>query len=207
MRLMVCSNSTKKYTKDFSYDELLIVHSHPTKETFLSRNKYSEVWAIGGGSVIDTAKIISKNSIIAIPTTYSGASRTSHAVYWDNSKKCDIKTKKPITLLKPQYLSELPDNVRTRSKIDCLCHIMESFVSEKATPKSMIYTHEALKLVHEGKWLHASLYAGDAIEMAGTNILHALSYPLTAKYNIPHGDALGLILNDAISYSKMEVVL
>ena len=100
MQLIVCSPSTKRYIKDFQYDDIMIVTEPPTKDTLKLRDRYHNVIAIGGGSVIDTAKIICMNSIIAVPTTYSGASGTSHSVYWHNEKKCNIKTKLPMTIIK-----------------------------------------------------------------------------------------------------------
>ena len=40
----------------------------------------------------------------------------------------------------------------------------------------------------------AGCQAGKAIEIAGTNLLHSLSYPLTGHYGISHGLALGYFL-------------
>ena len=34
---------------------------------------------------------------------------------------------------------------------------------------------------------YAQLLAGYSISLAGTNAMHAFSYPLTVKYNVPHG--------------------
>ena len=80
MRLVVHSKSTEKYIGDWEYDKKLLVTHHPTEETVEKAGTETAVIAIGGGSTIDAARILSLNPIIAIPTTLAGASRTSHAV-------------------------------------------------------------------------------------------------------------------------------
>lgn len=206
MQLIICSKSTEKYIDEFEYDEKLLVTEPPTKETLRQKDKYHDVIAIGGGAVIDSGKILSMNSIIAIPTTYSGASETSHAVYWDKGKKYDIKTKKPITVIKRRWI-KLPKEVEIASKADCLSHIIESLVSTKSTKESDIFCNQAISSIKENKWLEASLYAGRAIEIAGTNIIHGLSYGLTGKHKIPHGISLIHILNLAKDYRKVDELL
>ena len=42
--------------------------------------------------------------------------------------------------------------------------------------------------------IRAGREAGKAIEIAGTNLLHSLSYPLTGHYGVSHGLALGYFL-------------
>jgi len=204
MTLLVCSASTKKYSIDFDYDKILIVDSPPNKEILNKKGTEDDVIAIGGGSVIDTAKILSKEPIMAVPTTFSGASQTSHAVYWDNKKKFNIKRKKPRLLLKQDYLKSLSQETLLYSKMDCLSHIMESFISPRATIESNQIVQKAVEEVHKGNWLEASILAGDAIEITGTGFVHGFSYPLTAKYGIPHGASLGIVLNAIEQYPKIE---
>ena len=59
--------------------------------------------AMGGGAIIDKAKIYAKKHnkiLIAIPTTGSGASETSHAVIWGKTKQ-NVDTAKPISIVPP----------------------------------------------------------------------------------------------------------
>lgn len=203
MRLMIHSKSTEQYIGEWEHDKTLCVLHHPTKETLKKTNTENQVIAIGGGSVIDTAKIISRNPIIAIPTTFAGASRTSHAVYWHKEKKFNFDTKRPITVLKPEYLETLPKDFYQYSKADCTCHAIESLISKKATEESVFYASTALELIRkrsQGDVLRGSLLAADAFEITGTNLLHALSYPLTAIYGIPHGEALLFLLPRVLPY-------
>lgn len=203
MRLMVHSKSTERYIENWNYDKKVMVLHHPTKEVLKRADSENQVIAIGGGSVIDTAKIISRNPIIAIPTTFAGASRTSHAVYWHERKKFNFDTCRPVTILKPEYLETLPEDIYQYSKTDCICHALESLISKKVTEESKFYASTALELINKGKRedvLIASLLAADAFEITGTNILHALSYPLTAIYEIPHGKALLFLLPKILPY-------
>jgi len=200
---MIHSKSTEQYIGEWEHDKTLCVLHHPTKEILKKTNTENQVIAIGGGSVIDTAKIISRNPIIAIPTTFAGASRTSHAVYWDKGKKLNQDTRRPVTLLKPEYLKTLPEDFYQYSKADCICHAIESLISKNATKESVFYASTALELIKKGKRgdvLMGSLLAADAFEITGTNLLHALSYPLTAIYGIPHGKALLFLLPRVLPY-------
>jgi len=203
MRLMIHSKSTERYIEEWDYDKVVMVPHHPTKEILKKTNTESQVIAIGGGSVIDTAKILSRNPVIAIPTTFAGASRTSHAVYWHEKKKFNIDTHRPVTIMKPEYLETLPDDFYQYSKADCICHALESLISKNANEESRFYASTALELINKGNReddLIASILAADAFEITGTNLLHALSYPLTAIYGIPHGKALMFLLPRMLPY-------
>jgi len=200
---MIHSRSTERYIDEWEHDEAVTILHHPVKETLKKADTENQVIAIGGGSVIDTAKIVSRNPVIAIPTTFSGASRTSHAVYWHKGKKLNLDTKRPVTVLKPEYLETLPEDFYRYSKADCTCHAVESLISRKATEESVFYASTALELIRKGRRgdvLRGSLLAADAFEITGTNLLHALSYPLTAVYEIPHGEALLFLLPRILPY-------
>ena len=205
-QLMVYSKSTEKYIGEFEFKEKLLVIEPPNKDTLKNQNKYDDVIAIGVGSVIDTAKILCKNVIEAVPTTYAGATETSHAVYWDGDKKCSNKTKKAKAILKPEWIN-LSKEVEMASKIDCICHIMESLISPNSNFNSTMICGQAIELIKMGDWLQASILAGTVIEMVGTNIIHGLSYGLTTKYKLPHGVALSHILNLGKTYKKVEELL
>ena len=46
----------------------------------------------------------------------------------------------------------------------------------------------------------------NAIEIAGTNLLHSLSYPITGHYGVSHGRALGYLLPKVSKLMDNEVV-
>ena len=213
-KLIVASKSTMKYAKEYfpEIKNMYMVLAPPIGKLLDRQNTYDEAIAIGGGSVIDAAKVLCKNRVDAYPTTYAGASMTSHAVLWSRSGKITVKTKKPVTHIRQGInwdcdLTDMSEEAKTYSKIDCLCHIMESMISPNATWKSNRICKKALKYYHDRHFMEASLEAGKAIEMTGTNILHGLSYPLTTKYGIPHGKALATILKEAQRIPKVQEML
>ena len=74
-RTVVCSASTKKFIEDDINDEYIIVTRPPDEKILDLVDSIENVICIGGGAVIDYAKIISKGPIeICYPTTASGSS-------------------------------------------------------------------------------------------------------------------------------------
>ena len=197
--LYLCSHSTKRFNYHFCCDACQTIHSAPTLDFV---NRYGEshdfVVAVGGGSVIDSAKIIAKKRIIAVPTTLAGASQTKHAVYWDNMRKCNYKTKATVTtLLFPEWMKSLPEEILMDTYADCYSHYVEGSISVKSNSLSKHYIDCATQLLKSEEitdLLNASILIGNVVELVGTNLIHALSYPITGFYGIPHGRALRYVL-------------
>lgn len=178
--------------------------------------------AIGGGSVMDLAKGViyrhiqrekaAKPLFIAIPTTGgSGSEATCIAVVYDNKKKQSLENNMfmpDIAILDPQLSLSLPAVQTAISGIDAFAQAIESFWSIHATHQSRSFAREAITILMEylpravqaptllirEKVLWASHLAGKAINITRTTGPHALSYFLTANYNIPHGQAVALFL-------------
>lgn len=143
------------------------------------RNKifsYRQIIAIGGGSIIDLAKIFSasiltknikmleicselktnncKNlpEIIAIPTTVgSGAEVTNFATIWDLNlkKKLSIENKQlrpKFIFMIPQLLLTLPSKMITITALDARSHAIESIWSKKKNNASLSFANDSLKL-------------------------------------------------------------
>lgn len=216
MSLIIYSNSTERFAKNMT-GTFLKLDGLPTKK--LLRIKTDEdIIAIGGGGVIDMAKIIARNSgkkrIIGIPTTASGAVETSHAVYWNDHRKYSVKTPKPLSKINPNFLKTLPKNVIRATSYDALSQALESYWSKKATDISKEFARKATEIVAEQiknnypnleKLIKGGNLSGKAIEITGTNIAHAISYPITGFYDIPHGLAVGLVLPAVAKYIGCEL--
>ena len=137
--------------------------------------------AMGGGAVIDKAKIYAKKHnkiLIAIPTTGSGASETSHAVIWGKTKQ-NVDTAKPISIA-PPFKVKLSKKDRINTTYDILGHIVDY-----------------LNVCSDNELVEVGMYAGRLIEQHRTNLTHPRSYPLTLK-GMPHGEAVGRVLCDCI---------
>ena len=152
---------------------------------FLSKRskKYKDkfIIAIGGGSVIDSAKIYAKRHnkiLLAIPTTGAGATETTHAVVWGKSKK-NVKTDKPITI-PPPFKIRLDKETRINTIYDILGHIIDY-----------------LNVCTDNEIIEVGIYAGTLIEKRKTNLTHPASYPLTLK-GIPHGKAVGMVIPECL---------
>ena len=198
MILVVCSASTMEYAKKFG-DNLYKVDKPPTKSILDMRIRANEIIAIGGGAVMDTAKILAAVSdvqrILCYPTTAAGAGFTSRAVYWDGTRKHSIRTPKPITIVELAYSNNLPRTIVGNTECDAISHALESLWSANSSFISRKLAYEALNnLCDRNRLIEAGNLAGMAIEITGTNLIHGASYPLTGFYKISHGHAVGIML-------------
>ena len=152
-------------------------------KTFCSKsnrkNMNDLVFAIGGGEIIDKAKLYAtknKKLLIAIPTTGAGATETTHAVVWGKTKQ-NVKTKKPITI-SPPFKVNLPKQARLNTCCDMIGHLVDY-----------------LNVCTDNELVEVGIYLGSLIEKHPTNLTHPRSYPLTLN-GMPHGQAVGRILQE-----------
>lgn len=176
----------------------------------------TEIISRGGGSTIDVAKWVAKKYGLrhtAIPTTGgTGSEVTKYVVLTvDGEKKTftDEKFRPQAYVLDPHLSVSLPYEHTLASGLDALSQSMESLWSLKATPESVNYAFAGMELALQNletalrdpanlqarmNMLLAGNLSGKAIDITQTNICHAISYPLTDWYGIPHGIACGLVL-------------
>jgi alcohol dehydrogenase class IV len=207
-RTVVCSPSTKRFIIG---DEYIIVTSPPDEKILDLINSIENVVCIGGGAVIDYAKIISKGPIeICYPTTASGSSETSHAVYWKGKDKMGVKRfiPKEVVIL-DESIENLPDEIMLWTKCDMIAHCLDVKWSIESTSDSIELANKALELISDNSsnrsLIDAGIIAGRAIEITPTTILHSLSYPLTGKYGIPHGKALSYLIPKLANYLDQKI--
>lgn len=207
--LLVCSKTTRKYLP--KYSNVHIVTSAPKKQLLQFLGEYDSVLAIGGGAVIDTAKILSSNPITCYPTTAAGSSCTSHSVCWDGKTKMSIKRQIPSkVIIKEEYVKDLPEKIKEYTTYDAISHCLDSLWSINKNKQSIYYAEKALEIL-KGDYttvelINAGNIAGKAIQICPTTILHSISYPLTAEYNIPHGKALGYLLPRICEYFEFDIL-
>ena len=155
--------------------------------------------AVGGGTVIDTAKLLrgldgELPPFLAVPTTAgTGAEATRFAVYYDHGKKMsadDVRYLPTDQLLIPEFTSTQSPYQRASTEFDAYAQAVESLWAVGATDESRSCARKALDLMAKGEQMLGSYWAGRAIDISRTTAAHALSYYMTAKYGIPHGHAV-----------------
>lgn len=215
--LIVYSKHTRAYAKTISkkYKDpfFLEVSKSPTEEILKIKNDRDIVIGVGGGSVIDTAKIISRHKrCVAIPTTAAGAAMTPYATIWGRDK-ISIPTKKPILKMDYNLPINLSVRVRQSTTFDALSHAIESLWSKNANPRSRFYSKKAIFLINlylnnKKKNIKTLIFAGNlagqAIAVTKTNVVHATSYPITVEYGIDHGIACGMLLPYFVEYMDFK---
>ena len=164
--------------------------------------------------------------IIAIPTTAgTGSDVTMWATVWDmeEKKKYSISHTSLYSveaILDPELTLTLPEKETIYSGLDALSHAMESIWNKNHNPVSDAFALDAISLVHDylpalrgdlnnlnlrSILLRASLFAGLAFSNTKTALAHSISYPLTARFGLPHGLACALPLPHILRFNNERV--
>ena len=207
---------------------------------FIKNNKPDIIIAIGGGSVLDYAKIAcvlykennikikiirndfkneKKIPLVAIPTTAgSGAEVTANAVIYINKIKFSVEHnifKPNYFFIIPSLIIKSPKKIKASSGFDAISQSIESIISRKSNQTSLNFAKKSLKISLKNylNYLHdpnndntfkmaiSANLSGKAISISKTNAPHALSYPFTSIFNISHGHAVSLTLNDFLKFN------
>lgn len=201
---------------------------------------------LGGGSAMDTAKgcnfILTNGGemrdywgvgratrpmlpFIAVPTTAgTGSECQSAALIADEvthqKMAClDPKAAARVALLDPELTLSQPPAVTAHTGVDALAHVVETAVTRRRNPISLMYAHEAFKrlvpafprvlsapddLEARAQMLLASALAGLAIENSMLGAVHACANPLTAHFGIVHGEAVGVMLPHVVRFNAAD---
>ena len=160
--------------------------------------------------------------MIAVPTTAgTGSEMQSFALISDAKTKAkmacgDKKASFRIAILDPKLTLTQPDQVTALTGIDAISHALETYVTRRRNPISLLYSREAwrllsanfIRVLSQPDDLEArsamqlgAAYAGVAIENSMFGASHALANPLTATYGTAHGQAVGLMLPHVIRFN------
>lgn len=149
--------------------------------------------------------------VIAIPTTTgTGSEVTPFAVFSLQNTKKTLESEflfPDYAILYSSPLRFLPKQILAITAVDALCHAIEAywarnsnFISDKLAIESIKLNLRNLKKAYNGNLLNgyellkASCLAGLSFSNTRTTACHAISYPMTALYSIPHGLACGITL-------------
>ena len=161
--------------------------------------------------------------MVAVPTTAgTGSEAQSFALICDpathQKMACgDTKAACRVALLDPDLTETQPPAVRTASGIDAVSHAVETAGTTKRSEVSLKFTGQAwLRLdrsfdvamadphdsAARADMLVGAHLAGAAIEQSMLGAAHACSNPLTARFGITHGIAVGLLLPHVIRFNS-----
>lgn len=153
--------------------------------------------------------------IICLPTTAgTGAEVTPFGTIWDTAHHKKRSIAHPAlfpqtALLDPELTLSLPWRETLTGAMDTVSHCLETLWNKTATPVSLALAAQALPMVMDAlprtqteplditarsALQDASLMAGIAISQSRTALAHAVSYPVTLGFGVPHGLACAFTL-------------
>jgi len=159
---------------------------------------------------------------IIIPTTAgTGAETTQNAIFIDSRTGRKESVISPlmlpsIVIIDPELTVGLPKFVTAFSGMDAFAHCAECYIGKKNNPFSEFYALKGVELIAKNIRIAyndpgnldarvamqiGAMYGGTAIAAAGTTAVHALAYPLGARFHVPHGVSNAMLLPSVFEYS------
>lgn len=166
--------------------------------------------------------------LIAIPTTAgTGSECQSFALISDavtHAKMAcgDPKAMAKVAILDPELTLSQPARVTACTGIDAVAHAVESAVTRKRNETSQQYSRVAFGLLSQslptvltkpndvearGLMLLGAAFAGTAIEHSMLGAAHSAANPLTAHFDVIHGQAVGLMLPHVVRFNGEDEVI
>jgi alcohol dehydrogenase class IV len=163
--------------------------------------------------------------LIAVPTTAgTGSECQSFALIADETTHqkmaCgDPKAAPRVAILDPLLTVTQPRQVAACTGIDAVAHAVETAVTRKRNELSWLYSREAFRLMTANFYcvfeqpdnLQAraamqlgAAYAGTAIENSMLGAAHSAANPLTARFDIIHGQAVGMMLPHVLRFNAQQ---
>lgn len=219
----------QNWTKVVVFSEVEPNPSWTTVRSGIKLARESEITAciaLGGGSVMDAAKVIVDRSggyfLCTIPTTAGTGGEISPWAVISNletREKESLISKWPdVTLLDPELTSTMPPQTTLLTGIDAFIHGLEAYLSSAANPITDALSLKGMKLVNQhltkaiedGQdllarqgMLEGSLLTGAAMLHAGLGLMHAIGNVTGGLYHdLPHGLILIRCLDAVLDYNQ-----
>ena len=162
--------------------------------------------------------------IIAVPTTAgTGSEVTAFSVITDHSRDYKLtvfsyELLPEYAILDPELLISAPASVAAACGIDAFIHAEEAYISTAASPFSDAMAEKAMELIGKNirrfvarrtdleaaeAMLTGSLFAGIAFSYARLGNVHAMSHPVSAFFDVPHGVANAVLLPVIAEYNAL----
>jgi len=176
--------------------------------------------------ICDIPALGKKAEMVAIPTTSgTGSEVTPFAVITDDSNHikypiADYALTPNMAIIDPNFVDTMPAGLCAASGIDALTHAIEAYVSALATNFTNSNALEAIKLIFRylprsykngkedpvarEKMHYASTLAGMAFANSFLGICHSMAHKLGSAFNLPHGVANALLINQVIRFNATD---
>jgi alcohol dehydrogenase len=160
--------------------------------------------------------------IIAIPTTAgTGSEVNAFGVITDESTHVRFYVGHSSALAKaaildPELTIGLPPKSTAATGMDALVHAVESFISKRSNPYSDGISFQTVEMVSShlerayadgsdiearSQMLLASHIVGVGFSHTGLGLVHGIGHSLGGHFNIPHGVALCLVLEEVLRFN------
>jgi alcohol dehydrogenase class IV len=189
--------------------------------------KVAAMLAVNGG---DVRQYWGENKVpkpalpmVLIPTTAGTGSEVSPiAMLTDPAERLKKGIVSPnilaqVAIVDPEMSRTMPPKVTAATSMDALTHAIEGMFSVKANPVCDGICLESARMIaaslprayKNGDDLEArsgmaiaSMMAGLPLGNSSVTLVHALAYPLGARYNVPHGVANTVMLVPVMEFNK-----
>jgi maleylacetate reductase len=180
--------------------------------------------ALGGGSVIDTAKAVSKEldvPIVSVPTTYAGAEWT----HWYGNRDAATRTK-PAGMdarvegivYEVELTVGLPREASGGTALNALTHAAEALYAPGRTSETDEHALQGTRkiaaalprVLEDGsdrvarrELLEGAAHAGEAM-LAGMAAAHGIAQVLGGRYGLPHGTMNAIALPPVLRFNAQD---
>lgn len=196
----------------------------------LDTAKGISILATNGGNIVDYEGVNKMEHpgapLCAIPTTAGTASEvTIFTVITDLERQYKLtiggrNLAARWAIVDPELTLTLPPHLTASTGLDALVHAIESYTSTMAYPLSEALALEAIRLISanlrqavyngqnitaRSEMLLGSLVAGLAFNNTRLGNVHAMSHPLSARFQVPHGVANSVLLLHVMEFNRLAV--
>ena len=162
--------------------------------------------------------------LVALPTTAgTGSEVTAFSVITDHSRDYTLtvfsyELLPAYAILDADLITTAPASVAAACGIDAFIHAEEAYISTAASPFSDAMAEKAMELIGENirrfvanrtdveaaeAMMVGSLFAGIAFSFARLGNVHAMSHPVSAFFDVPHGVANAVLLPVVAEYNAL----
>lgn len=162
--------------------------------------------------------------LIAIPTTAgTGSEVTAFSVITDHSRDYKLtvfsyELLPAYAILDAELITTAPASVAAACGIDAFIHAEEAYISTAASTFSDAMAEKAMALIGKNirrfvanrgdmeaaeAMMVGSLFAGIAFSFARLGNVHAMSHPVSAFFDVPHGVANAVLLPVVAEYNAL----